>query len=85
VIIEAFAGRDPLDCPAVLVDRHGPFTWGRTVGAAVENAAVLEQVALLASATLGLAPGLRPMPAALLNKHFFRKHGAGAYYGQSAA
>jgi L-ribulose-5-phosphate 4-epimerase len=83
VIVESFAGRDPLDCPAVLVDRHGPFVWGRSVGAAVENAAVLEHVAGLAAATLGLSPGVGPMPATLLKKHFFRKHGPGAYYGQS--
>jgi L-ribulose-5-phosphate 4-epimerase len=82
-IVEAFVGRDPLDCPAVLVDRHGPFTWGRTVAMAVENAVVLEHLALLASATLGLAPAMGPMPGALLKKHFFRKHGPGAYYGQS--
>ncbi len=83
VIVEAFADREPLDCPGVLVDRHGPFTWGRTVAVAVENAAVLEHLALLASATLRLAPGIGPMPATLLNKHFFRKHGPGAYYGQT--
>jgi L-ribulose-5-phosphate 4-epimerase len=85
VIVESFANREPLDCPAVLVDRHGPFVWGRTVAAAVENAVVLEHVAGLAAATLGLFPGIGPMPAALLKKHFFRKHGPGAYYGQSPA
>jgi L-ribulose-5-phosphate 4-epimerase len=81
-IVEAFADRTPLDCPAVLVDRHGPFVWGRTVEAAVENAGVLEHLASLASSTLRLAPEVGPMPGALLNKHFFRKHGPGAYYGQ---
>lgn len=81
-IVEAFADRNPLDCPAVLVDRHGPFVWGRTVEAAVENAGVLEHLALLASITLRLALEVGPMPGALLNKHFFRKHGPGAYYGQ---
>jgi L-ribulose-5-phosphate 4-epimerase len=83
VIVEAFAGRDPLECPAVLVDRHGPFTWGRTVEAAVENAGVLEHLALLSSSTQRLMPDLAPMPAALLKKHFYRKHGPGAYYGQN--
>jgi L-ribulose-5-phosphate 4-epimerase len=82
VMVEALAGRDPLECPGVLVDRHGPFTWGRTVEAAVENAGVLEHLALLASATLRIAPESSPMPAPLLDKHFFRKHGPGAYYGQ---
>jgi L-ribulose-5-phosphate 4-epimerase len=85
VIVEAFRNRQPLDCPAALVDRHGPFVWGRTVEAAVENAVVLEHLALLASATLELAPKIGPMPAPLLNKHFFRKHGPGAYYGQATA
>jgi L-ribulose-5-phosphate 4-epimerase len=82
VMVEALAGRDPLECPGVLVDRHGPFTWGRTVEAAVENAGVLEHLALLASATLRIAPESSPMPAPLLDKHFLRKHGPGAYYGQ---
>ena len=83
VIVEALAGREPLECPGVLVDRHGPFTWGRTVEAAVEHAGILEHLALLASATLRLAPESGPMPAPLLDKHFFRKHGPGAYYGQT--
>jgi L-ribulose-5-phosphate 4-epimerase len=84
VIVEAFGDRDPLECPAILVDRHGPFVWGRTVEVAVENAVVLEYLALLASVTLQLAPKVGPMPASLLNKHFFRKHGPGAYYGQTS-
>jgi L-ribulose-5-phosphate 4-epimerase len=82
VIVERFAGIDPLSMPAVLVAGHGPFTWGQTVDAAVENAMALEFVARMAAKTLQLAPDTPPMPSALLDKHFFRKHGAGAYYGQ---
>jgi len=82
VIVEAFSGRDPLDCPAVLVASHGPFAWGWTVEEAVHNAAVLEQVVRLAGETRRVFPSVRPMPRALLDKHFRRKHGAGAYYGQ---
>ncbi|MFO1497980.1 MAG: class II aldolase/adducin family protein [Verrucomicrobiota bacterium] len=70
--------------PAVLVASHGPFTWGGDVAGAVRNAVVLEFVARLASETLRINPGLPPMQAALLDKHFLRKHGPGAYYGQSA-
>jgi L-ribulose-5-phosphate 4-epimerase len=82
VIVEAFVRRDPLSCPAVLVASHGPFAWGRSVTEAVHNAYVLEHVARLAVETLQLSPKLRPMPSVLLEKHFFRKHGPGAYYGQ---
>lgn len=82
VILERFRGRDPLEAPAVLVASHGPFTWGRSVAAAVENAAVLEFVARLAAETLALAPRTRAMSRVLLDKHFLRKHGSGAYYGQ---
>lgn len=82
VIVERFRGLDPLQHPAVLVASHGPFTWGRNVAEAVHNAIVLEFVARLASETLRLNPSSRPMPGALLDKHFLRKHGPGAYYGQ---
>lgn len=84
VIVERFQGLDPLQHPAVLVASHGPFTWGGDVAGAVRNAVVLEFVARLASETLRINPGLPPMQAALLDKHFLRKHGPGAYYGQSA-
>lgn len=83
VIVETFRKLDPLQHPAVLVASHGPFTWGRNVADAVHNAAVLEFVARLASETLRLNPKVKPMPAALLNKHFLRKHGPKAYYGQN--
>ncbi|HTY89356.1 MAG TPA: L-ribulose-5-phosphate 4-epimerase [Candidatus Acidoferrum sp.] len=82
VIIETFKKLNPLEHPAVLVASHGPFTWGRDVQDAVHNAAVLEFVARLASETLRLNPKIKPMPAALLDKHFLRKHGPQAYYGQ---
>ena len=82
VIVETFKKLDPLQHPAVLVASHGPFTWGRDVHEAVHNAAVLEFIARLASETLRLNPRVRPMPSALLDKHFLRKHGPKAYYGQ---
>ena len=82
VIVERCRGLDPLQHPAVLVASHGPFAWGTDVGDAVHNTLVLEFVARLASETLRLNPRTKPMPSALLDKHFFRKHGPGAYYGQ---
>ena len=66
----------------MLVASHGPFTWGKNVDAAVRNAVVLEFVARLASETLRINPDVKPMPFALLDKHFLRKHGPAAYYGQ---
>lgn len=84
VIIETFAGRDPLSCPAVLVASHGPFAWGKTVTEAVHNAIVFEHVVRLASETLRIFPSVQPMQQVLLDKHFFRKHGPGAYYGQGS-
>jgi L-ribulose-5-phosphate 4-epimerase len=83
VIVERFAGLDALAWPAVLVSSHGPFTWGRTAGAAVDNAIVLEFLARLSSETLRASVRAKPMPRVLLDKHFLRKHGPGAYYGQS--
>ncbi len=83
VIVERFARLDPREIPAVLVARHGPFTWGSTAAGAVENAVALEFCAMLAAETLRLRPGASKFPAALLDRHFSRKHGAGAYYGQS--
>lgn len=86
VIVERFTKNrppiDPLDCPAVLVNRHAPFTWGEDVAHAVEVAVALECCAQMAILSLGLAPKLAPIEPALLNKHFERKHGPGAYYGQ---
>ena len=82
VIIEALKKMDPLQHPAVLVASHGPFIWGANVGDAVHNAIVLEFIAQLAGETLRLNPKTRPMQPALLEKHFLRKHGPKAYYGQ---
>jgi len=83
VIVAAFRKLDPMQHPAVLVASHGPFTWGRDAHDAVHNASVLEFVARLASETLRINPRVQPMQSALLDKHFLRKHGPGAYYGQS--
>jgi L-ribulose-5-phosphate 4-epimerase len=83
VIVERFRGLDPLSMPAVLVASHAPFTWGPTIEKAAENALVLEYTARLASETLALAPGRGEMPRALLDRHFLRKHGPTAYYGQT--
>ena len=82
VIAESFKKLDPMHHPAVLVASHGPFTWGADVVEAVHNAGVLEFVARLASETLCINPKLKPMPAVLLEKHFHRKHGPKARYGQ---
>jgi L-ribulose-5-phosphate 4-epimerase len=83
VIVERFRKLDPLQHPAVLVASHGPFVWGKDVTDAVHNARVLEFLAHLASETLRLNPKLKPMQPALLDKHFLRKHGPHAYYGQT--
>ena len=83
VIIERFQDLEPLDCPAVLVNRHAPFTWGPTVAKAVEVAVAAECCAHMALLSLQLAPRLRPIEPALLNKHFKLKHGPDAYYGQA--
>ena len=82
VIVERFKDLDPMQLPAVLVASHGPFTWGKDPHEAVHNAAVLEYVAKLASETLLINPKTKPIQSVLLDKHFLRKHGAKAYYGQ---
>lgn len=82
VIVERFANLESLTCPAVLVASHGPFAWGRSVEDAVHNALILEYLARLASETLRIAPAAKPIQHALLEKHFLRKHGPEAYYGQ---
>ena len=82
VIIERLAGVDAKDIPAVLVHSHGPFTWGTDAHNAVHNAVVLEEVAFMAYHAMSLTPGLPPMQQELLDKHYLRKHGANAYYGQ---
>lgn len=83
VILERFKGLDPLDFPAVLVNRHAPFTWRPTVAGAVEVAVAVECIAHMALMSLQLEPKLPTIEPELLNKHFKRKHGPGAYYGQA--
>ena len=83
VIVERFAGVNPLDMPAVLVRNHGPFVWNVSGMKAVEYAEALEIVADMAIRTLSINPGASPAPEHLVTKHFFRKHGANAYYGQN--
>ena len=84
VIIETFKQRniDPAQVPAVLVHSHGPFTWGADPFNAVHNAVVLEEVAFMDFHAMALTPNLPPMQQELLDKHYLRKHGPGAYYGQ---
>ena len=84
VIVEEFEQRGikPEECPAVLIHRHGPFTWGKDAHEAVHNAVVLEEVAKMASRCELINPDVKPAPQELQDKHYFRKHGANAYYGQ---
>ena len=84
VIVETFQERniDPMAVPAVLVDCHGPFTWGTSAMDAVHNTVVLEEIAAMAQLSLAINPQLQDMEKELLDKHYLRKHGAGAYYGQ---
>ncbi|WP_199621654.1 L-ribulose-5-phosphate 4-epimerase [Paenibacillus alkalitolerans] len=82
VIVETFGDLDPSAVPGVLVNCHAPFAWGKDAHDAVHNAVVLEEVAKIAHRTLSLNPDVRPMDQALLDRHFLRKHGANAYYGQ---
>jgi L-ribulose-5-phosphate 4-epimerase len=83
VIIESFKGLNPLHYPGALVIQHGPFAWGLDVAAAVDNAVALEFIARLAAETLRLRPAAEPMQKELHHKHFFRKHGPTAHYGQT--
>lgn len=82
VIRETFQGKDPDAIPAVLVHSHGPFAWGTDPMDAVHNAVVLEEVAFMNFHTMMLDPGIPPMQQELLDKHYLRKHGKNAYYGQ---
>ena len=83
VIVETFAGQNPDDIPAALVHSHGPFCWGTDPKNAVHNAVVLEELAFMAWHAMLLEPGLPVMQQELLDKHYLRKHGKNAYYGQS--
>ena len=84
VIVETFTGRgiDPVHVPAVICRSHGPFAWGKTAAEAVYHAAVLEEVAKMALLTRQVKRDAEPAPAHLVEKHFSRKHGPNAYYGQ---
>ena len=82
VIVETFEGKSPADIPAVLVHSHGPFIWGDDPMNAVHNAVVLEELAFMAFHTEALCPEKEPMQQLLLDKHYLRKHGKNAYYGQ---
>lgn len=82
VIIETFKDKNPIHVPGVLCTNHGPFTWGKDAAGAVYNAVVLEEVAKMAYHTEMLHPGVEQIPQPLMDKHFLRKHGANAYYGQ---
>ena len=84
VIVETFEGKDPMAVPGVVVKNHGPFAWGRTPAGAVYNAVVLDKVAEMAYNTMTLNPRTQRVQQYLLDKHYFRKHGANAYYGQGS-
>lgn len=83
VIVETFRNKDPSAIPAVLVHSHGPFTWGRNAHEAVHNAVVLEEVAFMNFHSLQLNQNQMMMQQELLDKHYLRKHGKNAYYGQT--
>lgn len=87
VAVECFEqlGINPDYVPSILIKNHGPFSWGKGPMAAVHNAVVLEEVAMMAFHTQLLTGDRKPMPSALLDKHFLRKHGANAYYGQATS
>ena len=82
MIAETFAGRNPVYTPAVLVRGHGPFTWGKNGMDSVHNAVVLEELAKMGMWTLTLSPDQNAVPDHISDKHFYRKHGPNAYYGQ---
>ncbi|HUP04596.1 MAG TPA: L-ribulose-5-phosphate 4-epimerase AraD [Bryobacteraceae bacterium] len=81
-IIAALADRDPLEMPAALVAGHAPFVWGRDAAEAAHYAVLLEEVAAMALGTVTVNPAALPIGRALLDRHFLRKHGPGAFYGQ---
>ena len=82
VIIETFKDKNPDAIPSVLIYSHGPFSWGTDAMDAVHNAVILEEIAFMNFHTTMLEPSIPPMQQELLNKHYLRKHGANAYYGQ---
>ena len=82
VIVETIGDKDPMEVPGIVVKNHGPFAWGKDAHEAVHNAVVLEEVAKMASRCELINPQVKPAPQDLQDKHYFRKHGANAYYGQ---
>lgn len=82
VIIETLGEANPLHTPGIVVYQHGPFAWGKDAHEAVHNAVVMEEVACMAWIARGINPQLQPIDSWLMNKHFQRKHGPNAYYGQ---
>lgn len=82
VIIETLQGKNPMHIPGILCKNHGPFTWGKDAHEAVHNAVVLEEVAKMATRCELINPDVKPAPQELQDKHYYRKHGANAYYGQ---
>jgi len=84
-IVRRLQGLDPLEAPAALVRYHGPFCWGESASEAARHAVLLEEVARMALYTLLLEPSAASIPGELLDRHFYRKHGAAAYYGQPGA
>ena len=82
VIIETFSGREPMHTPGVLCAGHGPFTWGKDAADSVHNAVVLEELSKMAMWTLTIDPDAHELPGHVADKHFLRKHGPNAYYGQ---
>jgi L-ribulose-5-phosphate 4-epimerase len=83
VIIETFKDKNPDAIPGVVVYSHGPFAWGKDAMDAVHNAVVMEEVAFMNIHAMMLEPNIPPMQQELLDKHYLRKHGANAYYGQT--
>ena len=83
VIVETFKDKDPASIPGVLVNSHGPFVWGTDAMNAVHNSVVMEEVAFMDYHAMMLEPGRGSMQQVLLDKHYLRKHGANAYYGQN--
>ena len=83
VIEEAFRDKDPMAVPGVLCRNHGPFAWGKSAAEAVHNAVVLEECAKMAAITRMINPETEAAPGYLMDKHYFRKHGKNAYYGQN--
>lgn len=84
IIIERFAGINPVSMPGVLVAKHAPFCWGKNAMDAVKNSLILERVAQMAYGTIQLNPGTGNLPAHILEKHYQRKHGPNSYYGQNS-